>query len=79
MSDTAIGVLKQRFKHLFVCFDNDEPGLEDAVKFSKRTGFINVVLPPFDGGKDISDKYKILSNKEEFKKQMMELFLPYMN
>lgn len=78
MSDTAIGVLKTRFKHLFVCFDNDEPGLADAVKFSERTGFTNVVLPPFEGGKDISDKFKSLSDKQQFKQDMMELFLPYM-
>jgi hypothetical protein len=77
MSDTAIGVLKSRFKHLFVCFDNDEPGIEDAIKFSNRTGFINIVLPQFDGGKDISDYYKKLSNKSKFKEDMMELFLPY--
>ena len=68
MSDTAIGVLKSRFKHLYVCFDNDEPGLEDAVKFSERTGFTNVVLPPFEGGKDISDYFKSLTDKTEFQK-----------
>lgn len=79
MSDTAIGVLKQRFKHLFVCFDNDEPGLEDAVKFSDRTGFTNIILPQFEGGKDVSDLYKKLSDKDKFKHTMMELFLPYMS
>jgi len=79
MSDTAIGVLRERFKHLFVCFDNDAPGLEDARKFSERTGFTNVVLPQFEGGKDISDKYKSLSDKHKFKQEMLELFLPYMS
>lgn len=78
MSDTAINVLKGRFKHLFVCFDNDEPGLEDAVKFSTRTGFTNIVLPQFEGGKDISDYYKLLVDKEKFKQNMMALFQPFM-
>ena len=79
MSDTAIGVLKKRFKHLFVCFDNDAPGLTDAVKFSERTGFINIVLPQFEGGKDISDLMKSLgTDRNKFKENMMELFLPYM-
>ena len=79
MSDTAVGVLRQRFNHLFVCFDNDEPGLEDAVKFSNRTGFTNIVLPQFNGGKDISDLMKSLgTDKNKFKHAMMELFLPYM-
>lgn len=73
MSDTAISVLKNRFKHLFVCFDNDEPGLEDAVKFSERTGFTNVVLPPFEGGKDISDLFRSLKDKRDFQK-IKELF-----
>lgn len=79
MSDTAINVLKSRFKHLFVCFDNDEPGIADAIKFSKRTGFTNIVLPPFDGGKDISDLMKSLgTDKTKFKEQIDKLFLPYM-
>jgi len=79
MSDTAVNVLKSRFKHLFVCFDNDEPGIADAIKFSKRTGFINIVLPPFDGGKDISDLMKSLgTDKTKFKEQIDKLFLPHM-
>lgn len=77
MSDTAIGVLKQRFRHLFVCFDNDEPGLADAEKFSKRTGFTNIILPQFEGGKDISDYFKKLSDKVKFRQDMKALFLPY--
>ena len=78
MSDTAVGVLKSRFNNLFVCFDNDKPGLADAVKFSERTGFTNVVLPQFEGGKDISDMYRILSDKEKFKKEINGLFLPHL-
>lgn len=75
MSDTAVNVLRSRFKHLFVCFDNDEPGLADAVKFSNRTGFKNIVLPPFEGGKDISDLMKSLgADKEKFKKWILPLF-----
>lgn len=75
MSDTAIGVLRQRFKHLFVCFDNDEPGLEDAVKFSERTGFTNVVLPQFKEGKDISDLMKSLgADKDKFREIIIPLF-----
>ena len=33
-------------------------GLQDAVKLCEATGFTNVVLPPFQDGKDISDLYK---------------------
>ena len=59
MSETAINELKKRFEKIYVLFDNDEPGLKDGEKLSHETGFINVVLPPFKGGKDISDYYKI--------------------
>ena len=64
MSDTAIKELKRRYKKIFICFDNDDAGIQDAVKLSKETGFINVVLPQFVGGKDISDYYKLLGKKK---------------
>lgn len=73
MSNTAQQVLKSRYKHIFVCFDNDAPGLKDAENFSAQTGFKNIVLPSFDGGKDISDFYK-LKGKEEFIKTIKPLF-----
>lgn len=59
MSETAQNVLKSRFKNIYICFDNDKPGLKDAENFAAQTGFINVVLPSFEGGKDISDFYKL--------------------
>lgn len=74
MSSTAQKVLKERFKHIYVCFDNDEPGLKDAELFSKHTGFQNIILPDFEGGKDISDFYK-LKGKEEFIRIIKPLFI----
>ena len=74
MSDTAINELKKRFSKVYICFDNDEAGLSDGEKLSKTTGFINIVLPKFEGGKDISDLYKVLNNKEEFKESILKLF-----
>ena len=73
MSKTAQEVLKSRFKHIFICFDNDEPGLRDGVNFSEETGFKNVVIPKFDGGKDISDFMK-LKGREEFIRVIKPLF-----
>ena len=73
ISDTAINELKKRYKEIYILFDNDKPGLEDGKKLSKRTGFINLVLPQFEGGKDISDLYKI-GGKELFKKIVITLF-----
>lgn len=75
MSNTAINELKRRFNKVFVLFDNDAVGKKDAIKFSAKTGFINIVLPEFDGGKDISDMYKSLG-KEKFLKIMYNLFKP---
>ena len=74
MSDTAINELKKRFNRIYICLDNDEAGLKDAVQLASKTGFINVVLPQFKGGKDISDLYKVLGNKEQFKQTILSLF-----
>lgn len=74
MSNTAINELKRRFNKVYICLDNDIPGLKDAKKLAEETGFINVVLPKFNGGKDISDFYKILNNKEQFKQTILNLF-----
>ena len=73
MSNTAISELKRRYKQVFICLDNDEPGLKDAQKLAEETGFTNVVLPHFDEGKDISDLFKA-KGKEEFLKIIQPLF-----
>lgn len=66
ISETAISELKRRYKKIYILFDNDEVGLFDGKKLAERTGFINLTLPDFEGGKDVSDLYKWLNNKEEF-------------
>ena len=75
MSNTAVNELKRRFKKVYICLDNDKAGLEDANHLASKTGFINVVLPQFNGGKDISDMYKVFKNKNEFKETILKLFL----
>lgn len=74
MSDTAIEELKRRFKHVYILFDNDEAGIIDGVKLAEQTGFTNIVLPRINNTKDISDLYKSLENKEQFKELMINLF-----
>ena len=74
MSDTAVNELKRRFNKVFILFDNDEAGLADGIKLAESTGFINRVLPFNLGGKDVSDIYKSMSDKEEFRKVMLDLF-----
>ena len=75
MSKTAIDELKRRYKKVYILFDNDEAGLIDGEKLSKETGFINLVLPQFKGGKDVSDLYHTLQDRERFKSIMLKLFI----
>ena len=77
ISDTAIEELKKRYKEIFICYDTDLPGLIDGQKLSEKTGFINIV-PDLGEAKDLSDYYKSLANKEDFK-QLEKLFYPNNN
>lgn len=73
ISDTAIKELKRRFENIYIIFDNDEAGIIDGIKLEKHTNFKNISLPPFDGGKDISDLYKSLQDKTKFKQTLLKL------
>lgn len=73
MSNTAISELKRRYKEIYILLDNDEAGLKDSLSLSESTGFTNLVLPHFDGGKDISDAYKVLG-KERWLNLIKPLF-----
>ena len=74
MSDTAISELKRRYNKVYILFDNDEAGLIDGKKLAEDTGFINLVLPTFEGGKDVSDFYRTLNDKDKFKQSILKLF-----
>ena len=75
ISNTAINELKRRFKRVYILLDNDEPGVKDSLILSEKTGFTNIILPKFENGKDISDYYKVLNNKEKFKQTILNLFI----
>lgn len=72
ISQSAVNELKRRYKKVFISFDVDAPGIQDAKNLSKKTGFPYIV-PDLNGQKDYSDYYKSLENKEEFK-QLETLF-----
>lgn len=74
MSNSAISNLKERFEQVYVLFDNDEAGILGGEKLSKETGFTNIVLPKINNSKDISDLYKSLEDKKEFKTIILNLF-----
>jgi hypothetical protein len=73
MSETAINELKKRYKRVCIILDNDAAGIEDAIKLSNNTSFTNISIPLFDGGKDISDLYHVLQDKDMFKMIMINL------
>ena len=73
LSDTAVSELKRRYKKIFICYDTDKAGIEDGKKLSQQTGFIQIV-PDLGTEKDLSDYYKSLENKEDFK-QLEKLFI----
>jgi hypothetical protein len=72
ISETAVNELKRRYKKVFISFDCDKAGLEDAQKLSEKTGF-QFVVPDLHGEKDYSDYFKSLSDKQQFK-QLETLF-----
>lgn len=73
LSKTAEKELKRRYQKVFICYDTDKPGLEDSQKLANETGFIRIV-PDLGKEKDLSDYFKSLKNKEEFK-NLEQLFI----
>jgi len=74
ISNTAINELKRRFKKVCIFYDSDPPGIKDAKKICKKTGFINIQLPESIHEKDISDFYKSIADKQVFKQTILSLF-----
>jgi hypothetical protein len=65
--------LKERYKNIYILLDNDAKGLFNGQRLASITGFKNIILPEFPGGKDISDYYFYLKNKNIFKSNMLDL------
>lgn len=72
-SNTAVNELKRRYKNIYILYDNDKTGIEDALSLSKETGFTNIILPNINNNKDISDLRKDVG-KESFIKITKQLF-----
>lgn len=80
ISNTAINDLKNRYKAIYIILDNDVAGIADSNKLSSSTGFKNIILPKIsylDNPKDISDLYKALKDKNEFKQLIYNLIKQY--
>lgn len=76
ISNSAVKQLKRRFKKIFICFDNDPPGIKYGKNLEMSTGFTNIVLPlDLFKSKDIADMYKYSINKIEVIETLKELFI----
>lgn len=74
ISETAVKELRKNYDNTYILFDNDDAGITDAKRLAEKTGFTNIVLPKFEGGKDVSDYYYILQDRGKFKTDMLKLF-----
>lgn len=77
INETPLRQLKERFDYVFIVYDNDEAGIADSLKLAQRTGFINIVLPSFEG-KDIAELYQT-KGKKEFIQIINSLLKPHIN
>jgi AAA domain/Homeodomain-like domain/CHC2 zinc finger/Toprim-like len=51
--------LQTRFTDVVVLYDNDEEGLKYSKKTATNLGAKRIILPDMDGGKDVSDYFKL--------------------
>lgn len=72
MSETARNQLIGRYDKIYIIFDNDDAGIKNGIRLASETGFTNIEIPQFEGGKDISDYYKT-NGKEEFTRMFTNL------
>lgn len=52
--------LKVNYNKIYIMYDNDKTGIEKSTKLAKENDLINIIIPQFEGGKDISDMMKVL-------------------
>lgn len=73
ISTRQLNVLKQRFKHIIVCYDNDITGIHRMRIIKKQYPELNYFFIPRNLAKDPSDLYKKLHNPELFKSYVEQL------
>lgn len=57
---TKVLRLKNKYNKMYIMYDNDKTGIEKSTKLAKENDLINIIIPQFEGGKDISDMMKVL-------------------
>lgn len=53
-----IPFLKDLYTKVVIIFDNDETGIKNSEELAQKYNVTNFIIPPFEGGKDISDCFK---------------------
>lgn len=66
---------KYKNRKVFILFDNDKAGIKYSKTLSQKTNIPYIEIPKFDGGKDISDLYKV-QGRENFIAVMSNILKP---
>ena len=79
LSETAINELKRRYKQVYISYDGDKAGIEDAEKLSKTTGFPIIYCPklktPQKNNTNVESLIKEGLEKKEEAKDWSDIYL----
>ena len=65
VTDAQYQKLKAKYKHIFLLYDNDRPGMRASLKIRKQYPDLNILLiPKISGCKDFSDYRKTYGDKK---------------
>lgn len=72
----TLKTLQSKCKHVIILYDNDPTGQTQSGKLSKQHGLKKITLPFMDGGKDISDFFKLKMNPETINELVSAALVP---
>lgn len=79
ISGTAVSELKRRYKKVFISYDGDKTGVEDAKKLSKTTGFSIIYCPklrtPLENNTNVERLIKEGLKKKDEAKDWSDIYL----
>lgn len=79
LSTTAINELKRRYQKVYISFDGDEAGIQDAKKLSEATGFSVIQCPildtPIEDNEAVSRLIKEGLDKKDKAKDWSDIYL----
>jgi len=63
ISKGTMDILKEKYKYIYVIFDNDRSGMRGMVKHVQEYDFVQCMMFPTDLGKDASDIIEVFSDE----------------